>query len=370
MMRVLLLTDSDAFSGTERYILDLAEYLPRHHAQAVIACPLPSPLGDQAGRAGLETLHVAKGGLLDREAISLLRKGYARRQFQLVHANNGRTAFAAALAGIPAIASQHFLEPDHTQRRGPFGVAYRGAHHWVNKRLRHHIAISGAVREAMMERRDVSPDRVTVVPNGVQAPDPERLTAPSAIRAELGVEPRAPLVVCVARLEREKSIITLIDAMDTVRKAFPRVRCLVAGEGYRRPDLEERIRELNLEEHFELLGFRTDALSVVNAGDVFVLPSLAEPSGLAILEAMALGKPVIATRAGGPVEIVEDGVTGLLAPPRDPPALARAIEQLLQDRTQRERMGEEGARRFRELYTADEMARGTAQVYRKALGLA
>lgn len=368
-MRVLLFTDSDAFSGTERHILDLAEFLPQHGATATIACPAPSPLADEAAAAGLETLGIPKAGLVDRNAIRQLRLALAERRFDLIHAHNGRTALAAAMAGGPAVASQHFLAPDHTQRRGPLGMAYRGAHHWVNRRVRHHIAISGAVREEMMKRGDVPSERVTVVPNGVQAPSPEKLASVVEVRRELKVPAGTPLVVCVARLEREKNILSLVDAIHAVRLAFPSVRCVVAGEGSRRAALEERIRELYLEKNFQLLGFRSDALSLVHAGDVFVLPSLAEPSGLAILEAMALGKAVIATRAGGPIEIVQDEVTGLLVPPSDPAALAGAIHRLIVDDAERAKMGRSGAQRFRERYTASDMARGTAEVYRKVLAV-
>jgi glycosyltransferase involved in cell wall biosynthesis len=114
-----------------------------------------------------------------------------------------------------------------------------------------------------------------------------------------------------------------------------------------------------------LLGFRTDALSLMWAADIFVLPSLAEPFGLVLLEAMSLGKPVVATSAGGPLEIVLAGETGLLVPPAQPHELALAINQLLADPEKAIEMGRKGLERYKERFTTERMARETVAVYRK-----
>ena len=218
-----------------------------------------------------------------------------------------------------------FYRTDHAARRGPKAWVYRQAHRWVNRRAAHFIAISEAVREGILARKEASANRITVVPNGIHAPDPARLTPLEQMRADLGIPLDAPLIVCTARLEREKDIASLIAAMPEALKVFPASRCLIAGQGAQQQALAAQIRTAGLEQAVRLLGFRSDALALMQAADVFVLPSLAEPFGLAILEAMALARPVIATCAGGPLEIVEDGATGLLVPPANPEALAQAI---------------------------------------------
>jgi glycosyltransferase involved in cell wall biosynthesis len=118
----------------------------------------------------------------------------------------------------------------------------------------------------------------------------------------------------------------------------------------------------------QLAGFCSDAISLMNAADVFVLPSLAEPFGLVLIEAMSLGKPVIATNAGGPREIVEDGVTGLLVPPGDPVVLGGAISRLLLDEPARLDMGRRGLERFRQKFTLERMTGAILEIYRMALG--
>jgi glycosyltransferase involved in cell wall biosynthesis len=166
-------------------------------------------------------------------------------------------------------------------------------------------------------------------------------------------------------LEAEKNVSSLVAAMRYVIDTHPNAVCVVAGEGNEMSLIQNRIAELGLNNSVRLVGFRDDAISLIAAADIFVLPSLNEPFGLVLLEAMALGKPVVATASGGPLEIVIDGVTGLLVPPATPLQLAEAINRLLCDRELREQMGAAGLRRFQECFTADRMAAETAAVYRQ-----
>jgi glycosyltransferase involved in cell wall biosynthesis len=206
-----------------------------------------------------------------------------------------------------------------------------------------------------------------VVLNGMSAPDPASLRKRDDVRAEFNTARDAPLVVCVARLEPEKDIATLIRAMHHVVAAIPTAVCWVAGEGTIQTELSAQITQSNLGDRVKLLGFREDALSLIAAGDIFVLPSLAEPFGLVLLEAMALSKAVVATRAGGPIEIVEHEKTGLLVQPGDDKEMSAAIQKLLGDPALRESMGHQGRIRFEEKFSAAAMARATVGVYQKAM---
>ena len=174
------------------------------------------------------------------------------------------------------------------------------------------------------------------------------------------------LILTAARLAAEKGIAYLIDCVPAVRKLCPDVYFVVAGEGPDRAELEKR-SSTNESASVTFTGFRADVLNLIAACDIFVLPSLAEPFGLVLLEAMALSKPVVATRCGGPTEIVVDGVTGILVPPGDSVALGVAIAKLAGDRDLRERMGRAGYLRFKERFTAARMAAETAAVYRQVL---
>ncbi len=364
-LRVALLTDADVFAGTERHMLDLARGLSLLGVAVTVACPTPAALEDAARRENLPTLTIQKRGLVDWRAAQTLARRLKSGQTNIVHAHNGRTALAAAIAVRMAgrgrcVMTQHFLEPNHATQHGPKAAVSAAAHHWVVGQMSRILAISEAVRSAMLDRGEAPEGKITVVPNGISAPDP---ADPAETRRSLGIGAGTPLVVCAARLEREKDVASLISAMDIVRGTVPDVRCLVAGAGSEKAALEAQIERLNLLGAVTLLGFRADATALMAAADIFVLPSLAEPFGLVLLEAMALGRPVVATRAGGPLEIVVDGETGFLVPPSSPEALADAMERLIVDPAARRRLGDNGHARFEQRFTAARMAQATLAVY-------
>lgn len=371
-MRVLLLTSSDLFAGTERHMLDLAQSLRCAGVQISLGCPVPSRLACEAASLAITVERMRSRAMVDLAAVRRLSGRLHSGEVDLLHAHNGPAALSAALAVQLArvgrcVATQHFLEPSHVARGGVSGVLFRRAHRWVNDRTDHSIAVSEAARQHMLARGDVPASRITVIPNGIPAPDRDALAPPSCIRTELGIPASAPLVTCAARLEEEKDIGSLVAAMAEVAASCPTARCVIAGEGSQKQALLDQIARSGLHDRVRLIGYRSDAVAIMNAGDLFVLPSLAEPFGLVLLEAMALGKPVIATRSGGPLEIVVEGQTGLLVPPADPAALSRAVLGLLRDPKARAEMGRNGRERYREHYMVERMAEATCAVYCRAL---
>ncbi len=155
----------------------------------------------------------------------------------------------------------------------------------------------------------------------------------------------------------------LVDAAAEVLRHEPDARFIIAGEGELRQPLEQQIRHLHLEKHVMLAGFRPDVLSLHRAFDIFVMSSVTEGLGTSLLDAMAAGKPVVATRTGGIPEVVEDLVTGILVPPRDTRAMAGALITLLGDADLRARMGAAGLARVQAEFTAERMVEHTLRVY-------
>jgi glycosyltransferase involved in cell wall biosynthesis len=178
----------------------------------------------------------------------------------------------------------------------------------------------------------------------------------------------APVVGNVAALVPHKGQRHLIEAAHLVVQAVPDARFIILGEGELREHLEHLVREHHLEKHVLMPGFRTDVLGCIKGFDVFVLSSVTEGLGTSLLDAMACGKPIVATRAGGIPEVVEDGVNGLLVEPRDHHALAEAIVRLLGDGGQREAMGRAGLARVRERFTLERTIAGTLAVYARVAG--
>lgn len=368
--RILLLTDSDVFAGTERHILSLAtELIGKSHA-ACIACPGHAPLAERARIAGIRVVDAPKNGTLDLGLVRALAAGLRRGDYSILHSHNGRTALHAAVAASMAgkgafVMTEHFLAPTHTGLTGLKGAFYRRAHRWVERQAAAVIAVSEAARDELVRRNPDLVERVHVVPNGIQSALPT--VDSEVVRHRFGVARDELLVVCVARLEVEKGLDVLVEALHKAAAVLPSIRCIIAGEGKERLRLEGMIRQRSLEQVVQLPGHLQDAVSLMAAADVLVLPSLVESFGMTLVEAMSLGKAVVATSAGGPLEIVEHEKTGLLVPPSDAQALAHALVCLLKDRPLREAYGAEGYRRFLARYTAEQMAQATAAVYAKCI---
>lgn len=372
-MKVALLTDADVFAGTEKHLLDLALALGNEpEVHATLLCPANSPLAQRAHKAGLKTMDVPSGesGLIDRTLLRILKEHLESGRFDILHAHNGRTALHAALAVVLSkrgrlVFTQHFLAPSHTARTGLKAAIFKQAHHWVNSHTHHFIAISHAVKEQMESRGDAPVDRITIIHNALATPDLSALTAAAEIKETYHLSADAPLIVCLARLEKEKDIETLVRAIGKLRDRNIAVQCVVGGEGEEREKLESLVRELGLEKSMFLPGFCDNALSLLNAGEIFVLPSHTEAFGLVLLEAMALGKPIVATNIGGPPEVVENEVSGYLVPLQDAEAMANALERLLDNPALRMEMGQKGRARFANHFQLDRLAKQTVGVYRQ-----
>jgi glycosyltransferase involved in cell wall biosynthesis len=226
------------------------------------------------------------------------------------------------------------------------------------------IAVSRAIAGQL--RRDGIPEaRVRLVYEGV--PDRAPVDGGREALAALGVPAGSRVVGNVAALTDHKDHATLIESAALLRERFPGVSFVIAGEGELRAVLEARARALGLGGRLVFAGFRTDLDRLLPSFDVFCLSSHMEGLGTSLLDAMAFGRPVVATRAGGIPEAVEDGRTGLLVPPRDPRALADALGSLLQDEDRARRMGEAGRQRFLARFSAGHMVEETLKVYEEVL---
>ena len=371
-MRILLFSDSDVFAGTERHILELACGLSVLGCPPIIACPGHGELARRAGASAISVLPVPKCGRIDWPAALWLRNALRQDKFDLIHVHNGRTALIAALAiGLAGrgacVATQHFVQPARASRRGIARMASRWLHAASDRRVVRYIATSQAVRQGMLDRRETTPDKVAVILNGIGPIDTASLDPASSVRQRLHLAPGAHLVLYVGRLEPEKGVADLVEAMQLVAADDHGVRCVVAGSGSEHSAINQQIKRAGLEQVVRLIGFQLDVASLINAADVFVLPSLAEAFGLVLVEAMQFAKPVVATRSGGPAEIVVDGETGILIAPSRPHELAQAINKLLRDETLRQRMGLAGRERFAAQFTSRHMAAATLAVYRSVV---
>jgi glycosyltransferase involved in cell wall biosynthesis len=217
-------------------------------------------------------------------------------------------------------------------------------------------------------------DRVHTILNCVEPSAWDPKVDGSGIRREFSIPPAAPLLASVSRLFGQKGQRELLRALARVREEVPDVRLLVVGEdayhvhgGSFTAELRTLARELGVSERVAFTGQRSDIPQIMAACDVYTMPSFEEPFGLVFLEAMAMGKPVVAIDNGGTPEVVEHGWSGLLAPAGDVGTIARNIVTLLKDADLRTRMGQYGRRRAVEYFNAQRMADDAASAYEAVL---
>jgi glycosyltransferase involved in cell wall biosynthesis len=324
------------------------------------------PDGELRRRAaeGLELVPMAPRTEVDLTAAWRFSRVVKRLAPDVIHAHDPHGVAMASLALSLGASSAHGREPALVaSRRVDFHLKGNSFSRWKYRQIDCFIAASEAIRQ-MLVVDGVPADRTVTVHEGI---DVEHVIAapPVNVHEAFWLPHQAPVVGNVAALVPHKGQRYLVDAAHLVVREVPDARFIILGEGELREHLQKQVHDHHLEKHMLLPGFRTDVLGCIKGFDLFVMSSVTEGLGTSLLDAMACGRPIVATRAGGIPEIVEDGVNGLLVAPRDAASLAAAIVRALKDEGLRRRMGEAGFARVRERFTVERMVSETAAVYRQ-----
>jgi glycosyltransferase involved in cell wall biosynthesis len=324
------------------------------------------PDGELRRRAseGLELIPIAPRTEVDLTAAWRLGRVVKKLRPDIVHAHDPHGIAMAALAlsfagGGPApvlVAS----------RRVDFHLKGNSLSRWKYRQVDCFIAASEAIRQ-MLVADGIPATRTVTVHEGI---DVEHVEATQRVNLHeaFWLPHHAPVVGNVAALVPHKGQRYLVEAAHLVVQQVPDARFVILGEGELRDHLERQVREYRLEKHVLLPGFRTDVLGCIKGFDLFVMSSVTEGLGTSLLDAMACGKPIVATDAGGIPEVVAHGVTGTVVPARDPRAMAAAIVELLSDEGRRRTMGEAGLARVKARFTVQRMVAATAKAYARAAG--
>ncbi len=325
MIKVLyLITDLDV-GGAERALAKLATRLDRSRFQVSVACLTGrGELGKAIARDGVPVTYLDMRGKLDLSVVFRLRRLLDATACDILHtflfhANVlGRLATLLSFEKPLVVASVRVAE----RRRWHLWLES-----WTSGLADRFLAVSEGVRTHMIERAGIPPHKISTLPNGVDASDiPKRRVN---IRAELSLPEDCPIVATVGRLTRQKGHRYLISAAARIVSSRPDVHFLIIGAGPLERALRRRAARLKIAANVHFLGWREDAWRIVAGADLFVLPSLWEGMPNALLEAMAAGVPVVATRVSGVSEIVANDKTGVLVPAEDDRVLAHAVYGLL-----------------------------------------
>jgi len=359
--RVLHVDTERGWRGGERQALWLARELARRGHGSTVAARLGEPLAARAVEHGLEVVDCSPRSEIDPAAAVRLRRAISKHEINIVHAH---TAHAVA---VGALATLGTTVPLVVARRVDFALRNNAGTRWKYGRAAAIIAVSNAVAR-VLETGGVDADRIHVVPDGV---DTQRVVVPATRDelAALGVPADAPIVVQVSQLVGHKDPVNFVRAVARLHEHRPNAHALLVGDGPLRGEVEREAERLRLQHVLHVTGYRTDADALLAAANVATLSSREEGMGSVLLDALAFGLPIAATRAGGIPEVVVDGESGLLADVGDPNGLGNAIRRLLEDGTLVTRMKRNAVARA-ELFSVERMTERTMSVYESVLSRA
>lgn len=360
MKKVLhVLTDAN-MGGAGRYLFNLLSGWDYDRFEVLVACPTGGELERQLGRKGIRVFALSGGeNSLKFEHIKELMGIISREKIDIVHSHasfSGR--IAGKLSGCRVVITCHGLG------QGKNGFIQRVITGILSRFFTDSIiAISRAVKISLMET-GIPADMIKIIYNGIDLSGFNSIEP--RLKREFGLT-GSPVIGIVSRLVPEKGYEYALKAMPIVLKKFPGALMVIVGDGPLRKALEDLCRSLEISGHVAFLGYQDRVEGLTADFDVFLLPSISEGLGLSLLEAMALGKPVVATEVGGIPEVVKSGVNGLLVPPGDDRALAEATIKILSSRQMAFSLGQAAKNTVFDKFSAQYMAEKTMEIYDKIL---
>ncbi|MBN3039332.1 MAG: glycosyltransferase family 4 protein [Candidatus Omnitrophica bacterium] len=364
-MKILLLTTHLNLGGIGMYVLLLAKGLANKGHRVLVASS-GGELADSLASCSVEHVKInvkTKSEVNPKllAVLSRLTKIVLENKIDMLHAHTRVTQVLAQLLSqktkVPYVTTCHgFFKPRAFRKAFPC---------WG----RHCIAISEAVREHLVNDLKVKKECVSVVHNGVEI---ERFSREKVdqeqkgrFKKDFGLDGGAVVIGTIARLSSIKGQCYLISAMKLILEQEPKARLLLVGDGPEKERLLAQVKELGIESSVSFSPSTFDTSIPLSCMDVFVFPSLLEGLGLAIIEAQAMGLPIVASDVGGVYTLVKDGINGFLVRPQEPQGIADAVLKLIRDKELAKRFGQQGKHQVEESFNLSQMVDGIEQVYER-----
>lgn len=371
-MRILHISSARALGGGERHLADLVNALARRGHEVHVALAPHSPLRAELSELPARNIiTLPLRNALDVPSAHELARLVRRLEIEIVHAHMARDYPLASYATRRAARSARLVITRHVL------FPLNRLHSWTLSHVARVIAVSGAVARSLQSQHIFPADKIVVISNGIDLHRFDKAalsTDRSVFRRSLGVAPERLLVGTIGEINQLKGQDEFLRAASLLARDFPAADFVIAGEdfsrtGEHRARILKLISELELKERVHLTGWLKDVAPLLHALDIFVSASRTESFGLAIVEALASGVPVVATATEGAREVLSGGETGLLVPINDTGQLAKAIARLLADTAERERLGARGRAVALERFSLEQMVSATELVYSDALAL-
>lgn len=365
-LRVLQVVDGFRLGGAETKLLELIKKLDRSRFAPAVANVGPGgPLESAFKELDCPVHDFRRRHRFDLHPFRQLYRLIRQQRIQVVQTTLFWADFAgtltAHLAKAPVILSWETVSHEGNQFHHKWHQ--RAGYRFAMRFASGVVAVSNEIKTSLMQRRNLPAAKVHVIPYGV---DLQRFSANGAMdtaRHELQLDPQQVVIGVVARLEKVKGHEYFIAALRKVVDRYPNAVAVLIGDGEQRPHLEALMAQHSLQAHLRFLGFRNDVQHLLRAIDLLVLPSISEGLPNVILEAMACGKPVVASNVGGIPEAVRPGQNGLLVAPRDVDGLAQAMEQLVALPEKRRELGQQGRRIVEQEFSLQSQVSRFEQLY-------
>ena len=317
-----------------------------------------------ATAAGIEAVTLPCRGWLDWDAIRALRSLIERENIDILHCHEPKSrlygAVVSKMTGIPIVATHHLWTGQNLRTKLVESID-AAVLHGCDKV----VGVSNSVAESM-RRVLVSSQRIEVIPNGIDLSGFRDDLKGEEVRRSLGIPRDVPVIGAVGRLDMQKGHDRLIEAAGKIIDAGQDAYYVILGEGVERPRLEALVRDHGLSSRVLLPGYRSDVRSCLAMMDIFVMPSRREGTPMALLEAMAMKKPVVATAVGGVPDVLTDGIDGIVLP-ENGVGLSDALLKLLRDPAFALQIARTGRRRVENEFSSVRMARRYEELYRRCV---
>lgn len=369
-LRILQLIDDATVGGGQQHVLLLARGLKARGFNVTVACAADGYLVNELQKCSIPVVPVALSNRISIAQLFRLKQLCKTLKVDVLHSHGGTAGLWGRLAGMWAkvpvrIHTHHGLHALHWNRSLK-AFAAQGVERLLKRSVSSVICVSEGEARLGILRNVIDRKYCVVIRNGIDLHDYEHRSDPFSLRKEFGFLPDHIVIGTVGRFHVQKGYEYLIRAIPIVLQQHPHARFLLAGEGPLLESVRSGIASAGLAGRVIFTGARYDIPKFLGSMDIFVLPSLWEGYPLSLLEASAAGKAIVATDVEGNNEIVRHHVNGLLVPPRDPDALARAIGDLIADGALRHRLGASAREMARSSYSSDLMIDSIAALYRKS----
>lgn len=373
---ILYVIENIEFGGGERVFSQIIRGLDKERFGVFVASNPGGIFEKKLTEVGMKIDPVRMTNRYNLGIISRLKKIIKTKDIQIVHSQGGRADFfariAARIANVPIIISSMAMLVEgydvSISRKRLYVSIDRWTERWVNK----FTVLSEAMRRSLIERHKIPPENIVKIYNGIEIeeynPDLKELRNKKLeVRRELGLKNDVPVIGAVGRLVWQKGFEYLIRAAPEVLKKCPEARFLILGEGPLKNKLILTGEKLNVADRIIFTGFRSDIKEILASIDVLAMPSLLEGLPMVLLEAMAMAKPIVATKIDGITEVLENIKTGLLVPAKNSHALAEAIVRILDDKEKANFFGQNAREAAKEKFSVKKMVEQIELAYEKLL---